>query len=92
MENKRLIFEKKYDEQYSIAQDVFTFSIAGGAEDYLQTIKALLGILGGVSNDFLHDGDRYYICALIGDMLPSCDQIKMIEKSQQQQSDTDGIQ
>lgn len=85
MDNKRLIFEMRYDECCRTEQEVFTFSVFGRAEDYLSTIQALLSILGGISDDYCSQEERYRICSLIGDMLPSYEQIKMIQEQSQKQ-------
>lgn len=47
--------------------------------DYMQTIKALLTVMGGVEDDFLSQEKRFRICQLIEEMLPTDEQILNIE-------------
>ena len=80
MKNNELTFGKRYNDELGEDREAFTISIFGDASTYLSTMWALLNVLGGTQDDSC--GDRYFVCSLIKDMLPSFEQIKMIEDSQ----------
>lgn len=72
METKNVKFNKK--------ERSVSLTITGYDEcDYMQTIKALLTVMGGVEDDFLSQEKRFRICQLIEEMLPSDEQIMNIE-------------
>lgn len=73
-------FEKSTikDEQY--IPDSFTVKVVGQKDEYLDTIKALVGVLGNIDNDSFPLKDRYLICNLIEYMLPDSAQIVSMEE------------
>jgi hypothetical protein len=56
---------------------LFTVSIFGGYDDYLNTIKVLMSTLQNCDNK-LSRLETYLICNLISDMLPSYNQMKIL--------------
>ena len=85
MDGKGIVFSRGGDDGRSAKS--FSINILGDTNEYLATIGALLTLLSNpplTSGDDQH-GERYYVCELIRGMLPSFEQIRMIEKSQMQQ-------
>jgi hypothetical protein len=57
-------------------EPVFTLSITGSKEKYIDTVKALLFYLGQADdNTITNQWERHNLCSLISDMLPDEDQI-----------------
>lgn len=83
MDCKGVIF-KKYKPNAEAQADVsnFTITIDGDHGDYLETIKSLLNVLSLLPEGECYAHDRNYICALISEMLPSQEQVKMLFDAQ----------
>lgn len=64
--------------QFSENKD-FTVTIKGNNEDYIELLKVLLDTVFNLNDGESSYNDRYYICNLIKNMLPSKDQIVNIE-------------
>lgn len=82
MKNEGVVFCKKYIDYLGEEREAFQVTIQGNAFDYLYTIEALLNILGATPDDFDSQVDRRNICDLIKHMLPSLDQIEILENLQ----------
>lgn len=58
-------------------QATFTLEICG-KDDYFETVRYLLDLLGSVEEEFCDRNSRYYICKLIKSMLPNEKQVHNI--------------
>lgn len=82
MEKQGVSFCERHNDDGGTKHDAFKFTVVGSADDYLSTLEALLSLLGGIPDEFCSQGERYFVCELIKDMLPNYEQIKMIMDSQ----------
>lgn len=82
MKNEGVVFCKKYFDYLGEERDAFQITVQGNAYDYLSTIQSLLYLLSGVSDEFDGQFERQNVCDLIKSMLPSLEQVKMIEDLQ----------
>lgn len=71
--------KSKKDDKGQYTGDNFTFTVDGEKEVYINTIKALLSVLGSIENNLISVDERYLICNLISGMLPDDQQIANIE-------------
>ena len=79
METAGVHFGQRLNKENGMQEDVFQITVSGNAENYLDTLRALLSLVGGSKEEFCDSGERYFICELIKDMLPSWDQIQAIK-------------
>lgn len=55
--------------------DTFTFSVIGDANEYIETMQALLKCLGSIDDGFILQDDRSVITNLLIGMLPDASQL-----------------
>lgn len=73
-------FNKSSVKNGECAPESVTLTVVGQKDEYIETIKALVGVLGGVEEDFISQRERYLICNLIDGMLPDSRQIVTMEE------------
>jgi hypothetical protein len=86
MENNGLCFTKKRCNMAGMEEDAFQVTVLGDVDDYLCTVEALLGVVGAAPDESISQEERYLICKLIKNMLPSHEQLQSLKDTQKNNS------